>query len=133
MVREGKGGRMRAIPILSPLRQLCLPWLDERSSCNHDSLFVNREGKPLGRHAVQVLFDRCRGQAGIRREGVTIHTLRQSFACALLRGGANLVAIQQLMGHASLDTTSIYLRVTDAELKNAVATHSLRAFSGMHG
>jgi len=133
LVREGKGGRMRTIPVLTPLRELLLNWLDERPSCSHDSLFVNRERQPLGRHAVQVLFDGCRERAAIRREGVTIHTLRHSFACALLRGGANLVAIQQLMGHVSLDTTSIYLRVTGAELREAVAVHSLSTTSAGAG
>jgi len=90
VVREGKGGRMRTVPSTSPLRQLLRAWLDERPACDHDSLFVNREGQPLGLHAVQVLFDRCSERAAIRQEGVSIHTLRHSFACALLRGGAAL-------------------------------------------
>jgi len=124
-VRHGKGGRMRAVPMNEALCELLVEWLDERPSCDHDFLFANREGGPLGRHAVQTTFRRAKKGAGIEREDVTIHTLRHSFACALLRGGASLVEIQQLMGHASLETTSVYLHVTGVELKEAVAAHSL--------
>ncbi|MEA3403424.1 MAG: tyrosine-type recombinase/integrase [Armatimonadota bacterium] len=126
-VRHGKGGKMRVIPIASPLQELLECWLRERPECEHQSFFVNREGEPLGRHAVQVAFRRAKRIAGIDRDGVTIHTLRHSFASALLRGGASLVEIQQLMGHASLETTSIYLHVTGVELREAVAAHSLLA------
>jgi len=115
-VRHGKGGRMRVIPMVRELRELLEAWLAERPRCHHDLLFTNREKQPLGRHAVAVTFKRAKRMAGIDRPEVTVHTLRHSFACALLRGGASVVAIQRLMGHASLDTTSIYLHVTGVEL-----------------
>ena len=72
-----------------------------------------------------VTFKRAKRMAGIHRPEVTIHTLRHSFACALLRGGASVVAIQRLMGHGSPETTSVYLHVTGVELEEAMATHSL--------
>lgn len=56
-----------------------------------------------------------------------MHTLRHSFACALLKGGTNVVAIQQLLGHASLETTSIYLHVSGEEPREAVSSHMLCA------
>lgn len=124
-VRHGKGGGMRVVPMGRRLCDLLVAWLEQRPRCDHDFLFVNREKGPMGRHAVQATFERVKRVAGITREDVTIHTLRHSFACALLRGGANLVEIQQLMGHASLETTSVYLHVTGAELRNAIAAHSL--------
>ena len=124
-VRHGKGGRMRVIPMVRELRELLATWLAERPQCHHDFLFINREKEPMGRHAVTVTLKRAKRMAGIDRPEVTIHTLRHSFACALLRGGAGVVAIQRLMGHASLDTTSIYLHVTGVELAEAVRAHSL--------
>lgn len=54
-----------------------------------------------------------------------MHTMRHSFACALLRGGTDVVAIQHLLGHASLETTTIYLHVSGEELRDAVGRHVL--------
>ena len=125
IVRKGKGGRTRVIPVARPLKAILEHWLSERPHCEHDFVFCNRVRGSLGRHALSHLFKRVKSEAGIDRSGVTIHTLRHSFACALLRGGTNIVAIQQLLGHASLETTSIYLHVTGEELRDAVAGHVL--------
>jgi len=124
-VRHDKGRRLRVMPMVREVRELLDAWSAERARCDHDFLFTNREKQPVGRHAVAVTFKRAKRMAGIDRPEVTVHTLRHSFACALLRGGASVVAIQRLMGHASLDTTSVYLPVTGGEREAAVACHSL--------
>ena len=97
-VRHGKGGRMRALPMNQRLSALIGEWLMQRPDCEHACLFVNREGQPLGRQAVNLTLARAKRLVGIDRDGVIVHTLRHSFACALLRGGANLVDIKQLRG-----------------------------------
>jgi len=125
LVRSGKGKRMRVIPIAMPLRQALQEWLVLRPSCCHNFVFCNRMRGPMGRHALEHLFGLALREAGIDREGVSIHTLRHSSACALLKGGTNVVAIQQLMGHASLQTTAVYLHVSGEELRAAVAGHVL--------
>jgi integrase/recombinase XerC len=125
LVRSGKGKRMRVIPVATPLRRVLEEWLNPRPPCGHDFVFCNRMRGPLGRHALVHLFHLAMRGAGVDREGVSIHTLRHSFACALLKGGTNVVAIQQLMGHASLQTTAVYLHVSGEELRAAVAGHVL--------
>ena len=65
--------------------------------------------------------------AAICRPGITLHSLRHSFASLLLKNGCDLVSIKELLGHASLESTSIYLHVDIAALQEAVAKHPLRA------
>ncbi|MEN6548495.1 MAG: tyrosine-type recombinase/integrase [Armatimonadia bacterium] len=125
IVRQGKGRRSRVVPIAAELGAILRGWLEVRPQRGHDRLFCNQMGGPLGRHALYHLFRKAKAQSGIERPEVSVHTLRHSFACALLKGGTNVVAIQQLLGHASLETTSIYLHVSGEELREAVATHVL--------
>jgi len=129
-IREGKGGRTRVIPVAGPLKAILKDWFSERPDCEHDFVFCNRVRGPLGRHALSHLFMQAKQRAGIERPAVTVHTLRHSFACALLRGGTNVVAIQHLLGHVSLETTAVYLHATGEELRDAVAGHVLCQHSG---
>ena len=124
-VRHGKGGRMRVIPMVRELQDFLEAWLTERPQCHHDFLFSNREKQPLATRAVALTFKRAERMADMDRPEVAVHTLHHSFACALLHGGPSVVAIRRSMGHASLDTTLIYLHVTGVELEEAVAAHSL--------
>ncbi len=124
-VRNGKGGKGRVIPLCDEVIELLRDWLELRSECDHDVLFTTRLGQPLGKHGLQDTFCRAKQAAGIEREGVTIHTLRHTFASALLQNGADLVSIQRLLGHSSLDTTAIYLHVQMDGLREAVARHPL--------
>jgi site-specific recombinase XerD len=124
-VRNGKGGKGRAIPMCGRLVELLEDWLELRPDCNHEALFTARTGEPFGKHGLYDAFRRARQVAGIDREGVTLHTLRHSFATNLLRSGADLVALQRLLGHSSLDTTAIYLHVEMDGLREAVERHPL--------
>ena len=125
IVRLGKGRRSRVIPIAPALGDILRGWLAFRPACEHDHFFCNQMRGPLGRHALYHLFRKAKLGTGIDRPEVSVHTLRHSFACALLKGGTNVVAIQHLLGHASLETTAIYLHVSGEELREAVSMHVL--------
>lgn len=73
-------------------------------------MFTTVEGNPLSVGGLRRSFARIIEAASIVRSGVSLHTMRHTFACLLLQGGADLVSIQQLLGHNDLATTSISCR-----------------------
>jgi integrase/recombinase XerD len=121
MVVRGKGGKERVVPLgeyaveavklyLGKGRpQLCKP----KSS---NALFLNRGGRRISRQGVWKMLKACANRAGIPR-AVSPHMLRHSFATHLLEGGADLRAIQELLGHSDISTTQIYTHVARARLK----------------
>lgn len=126
-VRHGKGGRSRVVPLRDDLIALLRDWLELRPDGDHDLLFTNRIGQPLGKHGLQEAFRRAVRAAAIERRGVSIHTLRHTFASTLLQNGADLVSIQTLLGHTSLDTTAVYLHVQMDGLREAVERNPVAA------
>ncbi len=131
VVVEGKGSKQRLVPI-SPVALRCI---DEykREVRNHmvvqrgyhDVLFLNRRGAPLTRQMVFIVIKRLCELAGIRKT-VSPHTLRHSFATHLLEGGANLRAIQQMLGHESIATTEIYMHIDRSHLRDEILNHHPR-------
>jgi len=77
--------------------------------------------KPMARSSVQGALRQAKTQAGIHKQGVTIHTLRHSYATHLLERGVNVRVIQRWLGHACLETTMIYLHLTRAGQEDAVS------------
>ncbi|WP_416898858.1 MAG: tyrosine recombinase XerC [Minwuia sp.] len=111
----GKGGKTRRVPVLPAIAEAVEAY---RAACPFDerpdrALFLGARGGPLRPEIVQAEIRRLRGALGLP-ETVTPHALRHSFATHLLGGGADLRAIQELLGHASLSTTQVYTDV-DAE------------------
>lgn len=109
----GKGNKMRLVPIGSQAIQILKIYLSEiRPNIDiqkgqEDIVFLNRRGKGLSRVMVFLIIKDLAEIAGIRKE-VSPHTLRHSFATHLIEGGANLRAVQEMMGHESITTTEIY-------------------------
>jgi integrase/recombinase XerD len=130
---RGKGGRERLVPLGAPACQALERWLAEgrprlasaarRSS---DAVFLSRRGAPMTR---QNFFTRLRGvarAAGVPTERVSPHVLRHAFATDLLEGGADLRAVQSMLGHADLSTTQIYTHVSRAKLRETVESRHPR-------
>lgn len=130
----GKGGKERMVPLSPPARAAMSLWLDLRDS-RQDAL--RAKGKPaskflfpssgrlghLTRHRFYLLIKDIAVQAGISPAKVTPHTLRHAFATHLLANGADLRAIQTLLGHADVATTEIYTHVLDERLTALVMDH----------
>ena len=120
---KGKGSKVRAVPFGQWARKKLLGYLREvrpllsrgRAS---SFLFITRSAKPLTRQRFWKLIRGYALAAGIEKR-VTPHTLRHSFATHLLEGGADLRAVQAMLGHADISTTQIYTHVNGARLKEA--------------
>jgi site-specific recombinase XerD len=120
-VRKAKGGRQRAVPIHPTLEPLFLGYLTVRGRDPEPALFVGVQGRRLSQTIMTQTFLRYARAAGVsERKRVTPHTLRHVFASELLRAGANLRQIQELLGHKHLDSTQRYTRVTAHELSGSV-------------
>jgi integrase/recombinase XerC len=131
----GKGARQRVVPFGEPARAALLdylaagrspmlpaaPRLPERAALrgapvDREALFFNRRRKPMTPRDVRGMLERYRAAAGAPA-GTSPHTLRHSFATHLLEGGADLRAVQELLGHVALTTTQTYTHVSNERLR----------------
>lgn len=120
----GKGAKERLVPVGAPaLRALerylrdVRPPLEGAKGKGRGRVFLNARGTPLSRVAVWTLVREASRRAGIPRK-VSPHTLRHTFATHLLEGGADLAAVQELLGHADISTTQIYTHVDREYLRD---------------
>lgn len=131
IVVEGKGNKQRAVPISAvALEEIALYVEQVRSHQvvkrgSEDILFLNRRGAMLTRVMVFYIIKQLAELAGVRKT-VSPHTLRHSFATHLLEGGANLRAIQQMLGHESIATTEIYVHIDRTRLRQEILDHHPR-------
>ncbi len=130
----GKGGKERMVPLSPPARRKMAEWLTEADRLNTVArkegkqeakfLFPSRNRKThMTRQAFFVMIKAMALEAGINPDDVTPHKLRHAFATHLLANGADLRAIQVLLGHANLSTTEIYTHVLEARLQELVMDH----------
>ncbi|MDI3337247.1 site-specific tyrosine recombinase XerD [Defluviimonas aestuarii] len=132
---KGKGGKERMVPLSTPARETLAAWLKLRDEA--EDLARCEAGTPPGKHlfpargraghmtrqAFHGLLKDISLTAGIAPARVTPHVLRHAFATHLLAGGADLRAIQTMLGHADISTTEIYTHVLDERLKKLVLDH----------
>jgi integrase/recombinase XerD len=126
----GKGSKERLVPISPKAIKELMLWFDDRCRMNikpgeEDYVFLNRRGAHLTRTMILIMIKRQALQAGITKT-ISPHTLRHSFATALLEGGADLRVIQALLGHESIGTTEIYTHLSRQALRDAVLLHHPR-------
>lgn len=126
----GKGSKERLVPISdAALREIQL-WLFDRNLMKvkpgeQEYVFLNRRGAHLTRTMILIMIKRTAAEAGISKT-VSPHTLRHSFATALLKGGADLRAIQEMLGHEDIGTTQIYTHIDITHLREEILLHHPR-------
>ena len=126
----GKGSKERLVPI-SPraIKELEYWFLDRQAMRikpgEEDFVFLNRRGAHLTRVMILIMIKETAVTAGIQKT-ISPHTLRHSFATALLEGGADLRAIQAMLGHERIGTTEIYTHIDMTTLRNEILNHHPR-------
>ncbi|MBO5157557.1 MAG: tyrosine recombinase XerD [Prevotella sp.] len=126
----GKGSKERLVPISGKAIKELNYWFIDRNGMKikpgeEDYVFLNRRGAHLTRTMILIIIKRQAEIAGITKT-ISPHTLRHSFATALLEGGANLRVIQEMLGHESIATTEIYTHVDTTKLREEVLLHHPR-------
>lgn len=135
----GKGGKRRTVPVAREVVAAVERYLADRARRHgapgaSDRLFVRTDGRPLNRQALDYLVQKWLRRAGVSlRTGELAHAFRHTYAVHLVQMGVPLPQVQHLLGHASLSTTSRYLRMTGAELQEAAQVLPLRRFLAAQG
>jgi integrase/recombinase XerD len=136
LVREGKGKRDRVVPIGARALAWLQRYLDEarrewvKLRPNEKHIFLGERCLPLKPNTLSAMVRRYLSAAGVTKPGAC-HLLRRTMATEMLANGADVRVIQQILGHANLDTTALYTRVSFPALQAACATaHPGKALSG---
>lgn len=131
MLIRGKGSKERLVPVNDIALARIKNYIDtDRNEvpivpADADTVFVSHRGRHLSRVMIFYILRDAAERAGIRTP-LSPHTLRHSFATHLLEGGANLRAIQQMLGHESIATTQIYLHIENSRLRQEILEHHPR-------
>jgi integrase/recombinase XerD len=128
----GKGNKERLIPISNTALKEIDHYMPDRNSMLNidrdytDILFLNRRGKILTRVMVFTIIKQLAEKSGIKKQ-ISPHTFRHSFATHLVNGGADLRAVQEMLGHESIVTTEIYTHLDREYLREAIISHHPRS------
>ncbi len=122
----GKGDKERWVPINERALELMLSYIHHVRSAlkpkpgEEKYIFLNRRGSRLSRQMVFLFLKQAVEDAGLKKK-ISPHTLRHSFATELVENGADLRAVQEMLGHASISTTEIYTHISRDTLRNTIA------------
>ncbi|WP_185154944.1 site-specific tyrosine recombinase XerD [Dysgonomonas sp. HDW5A] len=127
---EGKGSKQRLVPIShTAIKEIGNYLLDRKhidvKKGSEDMVFLSKRGTPISRIMVFHFIKQYADQAGIKKN-ISPHTFRHSFATHLLEGGANIRAIQQMLGHEKITTTEIYTHMDREYLRQEIIEHHPR-------
>ncbi len=128
----GKGNKERLVPIGGEAIKFLKLWLDEIrphvpvQPGEEDMVFLNRRGKRLSRVYVFMVIKSLAEAIGLKKS-ISPHTFRHSFATHLIEGGADLRAVQEMLGHESITTTEIYTHLDREYLKSVIISHHPRS------
>ncbi len=132
----GKGDKERLVPVPQVVRDALTVWLVvraeilERRGCTAEALFLSQRRSPTGsldasRDTVGQVFSRLLDAAGLKEKGRRVHVARHSFATLVLESGADILTVSELLGHASIATTHIYVKANPARMAAAVEANPL--------
>ncbi|MGZ3863414.1 MAG: site-specific tyrosine recombinase XerD [Bacteroidia bacterium] len=131
LIITGKGNKQRLVPInKTALKHIDIYMKEVRSHLNiqkgnEDYLFLNKHGRKLSRVMIFYIIKDLVKKAGIQKT-ISPHTLRHSFATHLVENGADLRAVQEMLGHESITTTEIYTHISRKQLKETIDKHHPR-------
>ena len=121
---HGKGAKERLVPMHDAAIHALNKWLDARGDIDSKYVFPSRGASGhITRDGFFKILKKCATLAGIDHTRVSPHVLRHSFASHLLAGGANLRAIQTMLGHEDISTTQIYTHVMPQQLCETIEQH----------
>lgn len=133
LIVRGKGAKQRVVPLMSIVVETIREYLACRPHAGSGCLFVSRVGgRPIHGRVVGRMLKRVLEEAKLDDEGVTPHRLRHTFATQLIRNGVDVRTVQELLGHADLQTTARYLH-SDTRAKQAAVGTLAAVFAGAHG
>ena len=121
----GKGDKERLAPIGKKAAEILIDYIDNVRSKNtvqkgfEDIVFLNNRGKNLSRVMIFLIIQKCAERIGMKKK-ISPHTFRHSFATHLIDGGANLRAVQEMLGHESITTTEIYTHLNKEYLRDNI-------------
>ena len=124
----GKGDKQRMVPLGEMAAEAIEAWIEARPEAAHgfdDTVFLNRFGKPLSRVSMFNIVKKQAFLAGVRKE-ISPHTFRHSFATHLIENGADLRAVQEMLGHESILTTEIYTHIESSTWQGSILAHHPR-------
>lgn len=127
----GKGNKERLVPASSTSLKLMKNYIDHIRTHipiqkgNEDFVFLNRWGRKLTRNMIFHIVKQATQKAGIRKN-ISPHTFRHSFATHLIEGGADLRAVQEMLGHASITTTEVYIHISNRHLHQVLEKYHPR-------
>ncbi len=121
----GKGNKQRLVPLGASAAKYIKIYLEEIrphipiQKDSEDIVFLNRRGKGMSREMVFIILQQLKMKAGLHKK-ISPHTFRHSFATHLVEGGADLRAVQEMLGHSSITTTEIYTHIDREYLRDAI-------------
>lgn len=125
---KGKGDKERLVPIGKSTLKSVYQWIDGNrnqlpiGNAYTDIIFLNRNGRAMSRQMVFIIIKKLAEKAGVKKT-ISPHTFRHSFATHLIEGGADLRAVQQMLGHSSIGTTEIYTHISREYLRDTISKY----------
>lgn len=120
IVKKAKGQKQRLIPLVEELSDILWLYLKSRLPIENNMLFVNDHGNKLSTTWIQKFFERYLKLEGMDNKGYSIHKCRHSFATHLVRNETSIFAIQELLGHADLNSTKVYTHLDEKFIRKEI-------------